>query len=246
MVTDTFLISFSCKCVADLFLCMSVYADGSICLDILQNRWSPTYDVSSILTSIQVGRVSLPFHTFWFTVKHDDSIQGHPKYLSWLFNLQDVNIFIIRLLFFSLAVIAGRAKPQQPSQQSGRTALSGKQERVREEGDGHRGAELGGCLSSSCFLLSTLLSITRSSPSKYFSLSFLPHREKKSRKKENTATISEELKCHTGGGARTTKPEWTLPCLPMHFRETGEGKSILYLFPVFTFIFYFFLLHDVT
>lgn len=33
----------------------SVYADGSICLDILQNRWSPTYDVSSILTSIQVG-----------------------------------------------------------------------------------------------------------------------------------------------------------------------------------------------
>lgn len=56
-------------------------------------------------------------------------------------------------LFFSLAVIAGRAKPQQPSQQSGRTALSGKQERVREEGDGHRGAELGGCLSSSCSLL---------------------------------------------------------------------------------------------
>ncbi|XP_030304660.1 ubiquitin-conjugating enzyme E2 A isoform X2 [Calypte anna] len=31
----------------------TVYADGSICLDILQNRWSPTYDVSSILTSIQ-------------------------------------------------------------------------------------------------------------------------------------------------------------------------------------------------
>ena len=24
-----------------------------ICLDILQNRWSPTYDVSAILTSIQ-------------------------------------------------------------------------------------------------------------------------------------------------------------------------------------------------
>ncbi|KAI4805795.1 hypothetical protein KUCAC02_010392 [Chaenocephalus aceratus] len=32
----------------------NVYADGSICLDILQNRWSPTYDVSSILTSIQL------------------------------------------------------------------------------------------------------------------------------------------------------------------------------------------------
>ena len=35
-------------------LSLAVYADGSICLDILQNRWSPTYDVSSILTSIQV------------------------------------------------------------------------------------------------------------------------------------------------------------------------------------------------
>ncbi len=35
-----------------------VYADGGICLDILQNRWSPTYDVSAILTSIQVSRWS--------------------------------------------------------------------------------------------------------------------------------------------------------------------------------------------
>ena len=31
----------------------NVYASGEICLDILQNRWTPTYDVSSILTSIQ-------------------------------------------------------------------------------------------------------------------------------------------------------------------------------------------------
>jgi len=31
----------------------NVYSDGSLCLDILQNRWSPSYDVSSILTSIQ-------------------------------------------------------------------------------------------------------------------------------------------------------------------------------------------------
>ncbi|KAJ6215515.1 hypothetical protein RDWZM_010015 [Blomia tropicalis] len=31
----------------------NVYNDGSICMDILQSRWSPTYDVSAILTSIQ-------------------------------------------------------------------------------------------------------------------------------------------------------------------------------------------------
>ncbi len=37
----------------------NVYADGGICLDILQNRWSPTYDVSAILTSIQVRIIIL-------------------------------------------------------------------------------------------------------------------------------------------------------------------------------------------
>lgn len=31
----------------------NVYANGDLCLDILQNRWSPTYDVAAILTSIQ-------------------------------------------------------------------------------------------------------------------------------------------------------------------------------------------------
>ncbi len=31
----------------------NVYANGTICLDILHNRWSPTYDVAAILTSIQ-------------------------------------------------------------------------------------------------------------------------------------------------------------------------------------------------
>lgn len=31
----------------------NVYADGKICLDILQSQWSPIYDISAILTSIQ-------------------------------------------------------------------------------------------------------------------------------------------------------------------------------------------------
>jgi ubiquitin-protein ligase len=30
----------------------NIYNDGSICLDILSNMWSPVYDISSILTSV--------------------------------------------------------------------------------------------------------------------------------------------------------------------------------------------------
>uniref|UniRef100_A0A452Y5B5 UBC core domain-containing protein n=1 Tax=Aegilops tauschii subsp. strangulata TaxID=200361 RepID=A0A452Y5B5_AEGTS len=37
----------------NIVLLQAVYADGSICLDILQNQWSPIYDVAAILTSIQ-------------------------------------------------------------------------------------------------------------------------------------------------------------------------------------------------
>lgn len=37
----------------------AVYADGAICLDILQNQWSPIYDVAAILTSIQVNTMSM-------------------------------------------------------------------------------------------------------------------------------------------------------------------------------------------
>ena len=32
----------------------NVFADGQLCLDIIQDKWSPIYSVSSILTSIQV------------------------------------------------------------------------------------------------------------------------------------------------------------------------------------------------
>ncbi|VAH73578.1 unnamed protein product [Triticum turgidum subsp. durum] len=39
--------------IVTFFLWPAVYADGSICLDILQNQWSPIYDVAAILTSIQ-------------------------------------------------------------------------------------------------------------------------------------------------------------------------------------------------
>ena len=31
----------------------NVYANGNICIDILQNQWTSIYDISSILTSIQ-------------------------------------------------------------------------------------------------------------------------------------------------------------------------------------------------
>jgi ubiquitin-protein ligase len=37
----------------------NVYGTGELCLDILQNRWSPTYDVAAILTSIQRCVVSV-------------------------------------------------------------------------------------------------------------------------------------------------------------------------------------------
>ncbi|KCZ75604.1 hypothetical protein H311_03416, partial [Anncaliia algerae PRA109] len=31
----------------------NIYEDGSLCLDLLQMKWSPTYDVYGILVSIQ-------------------------------------------------------------------------------------------------------------------------------------------------------------------------------------------------
>ena len=32
----------------------NIYGDGHICIDILQDQWSPIYNVSSILTSLQI------------------------------------------------------------------------------------------------------------------------------------------------------------------------------------------------
>ena len=36
-----------------------MFPDGSLCLDIIQDKWSPVYSVSTILTSIQVRRPPL-------------------------------------------------------------------------------------------------------------------------------------------------------------------------------------------
>ena len=63
------------KCYSK-YVFFAVYADGGICLDILQNRWSPTYDVSSILTSIQVSflniRLRVSYNIYLGRVFHPD------------------------------------------------------------------------------------------------------------------------------------------------------------------------------
>lgn len=56
----------------------NVYTTGELCLDILQNRWSPTYDVAAVLTSIQRygettkdGGRSTSMLTFWHSLLND-------------------------------------------------------------------------------------------------------------------------------------------------------------------------------
>lgn len=34
----------------------NIFADGTLCLDIIQDKWKPIYTVSTILMSIQVRR----------------------------------------------------------------------------------------------------------------------------------------------------------------------------------------------
>ncbi|KAL8450875.1 hypothetical protein Emag_002981 [Eimeria magna] len=48
----------------------NVYNDGNICLDILQTQWSPIYDISAILTSIQQCATES-----WKTVETQESSQ---------------------------------------------------------------------------------------------------------------------------------------------------------------------------
>jgi ubiquitin-conjugating enzyme E2 A len=43
----------------------NVYATGELCLDILQNRWSPTYDVAAVLTSIQRWVLAATHYARW-------------------------------------------------------------------------------------------------------------------------------------------------------------------------------------
>ena len=43
----------------------NVYASGELCLDILQNRWSPTYDVAAILHLFK-GKINILFSVVFF------------------------------------------------------------------------------------------------------------------------------------------------------------------------------------
>jgi ubiquitin-conjugating enzyme E2 A len=56
----------------------NVYATGELCLDILQNRWSPTYDVAAILTSIQ-RCVALPLLGRFYLLTGPHSLLNDPN-----------------------------------------------------------------------------------------------------------------------------------------------------------------------
>ncbi len=45
-------------CWCEIFF--AVYSDGTLCMDVLQDKWSPCQNVSTILTSIQVSGAAPP------------------------------------------------------------------------------------------------------------------------------------------------------------------------------------------
>jgi hypothetical protein len=116
----------------------NVYANGGICLDILQNQWSPIYDIAAILTSIQVR------HLFFFLKYH-------------IFTVYFVIISITSLsLSHALinantphpecslrAVASVRPQSQLAGQRGGGQTLPGKSARVRSSRDRVRRAQLG-------------------------------------------------------------------------------------------------------
>ncbi len=84
----------SVKFISEIFH-PNVYNTGDLCLDILQNRWSPTYDVASILTSIQSllndPNISSPANVEAATLYRDHRSQYDKKVkrtveLSWDFD----------------------------------------------------------------------------------------------------------------------------------------------------------------
>uniref|UniRef100_A0A671XXQ0 Ubiquitin-conjugating enzyme E2B (RAD6 homolog) n=1 Tax=Sparus aurata TaxID=8175 RepID=A0A671XXQ0_SPAAU len=103
---------------------------------------APSENNIMLWNAVIFGPVGTPFEdgTFKLLIEFSEEYPNKPPTVR----------FVSRM--FHPNVVAGRAKPKQPGQQSGGTALSGKQEGVREEGDGHRGAELGGRLSFSSSL----------------------------------------------------------------------------------------------
>lgn len=100
----------------------NVYADGGICLDILQNRWSPTYDVSAILTSIQV--ICNRFAT--------KSIYQRPLTI-----IIDFSLFSL-----SLKVVVERPQSEFASKFNGCSALQGESSWIWVTSEGLCGTEL--------------------------------------------------------------------------------------------------------
>lgn len=90
-------------CCTKVIYIWSVYADGSICLDILQNQWSPIYDVAAILTSIQVCEL-FRFSMGGFFFSHFNCISFmHSCFSSFYQNCQELfssplNHFYMELL----------------------------------------------------------------------------------------------------------------------------------------------------